>query len=182
MIIGLVGLIVSTIMILFIKMHLAVYVLVLFFGLFNSLRIFVGYILSMELMVPSYRKSFHMTISIIDKFIQIFVPILIYFTGDTKYVILCIILTSVIPLLFIYKAPDSPEFLYTNKQWDKLHAAFKLISKYESVEWKNYKFDKEINLEVTDTNNQSTWIKILRDKRTMRNLMSMCINWSTGAF
>ena len=38
---------------------------------------------------------------------------------------------GVISLLFTYKAPESPEFLYTNKQWDKLHAAFQFISEFE---------------------------------------------------
>ena len=176
---GLIGIIISVVLMHLVNTLYIVYALVLLVGLFHSLRVFTGYILSMELMLPNYRKSFHMAISVADRFTQIFVALSIYFSGEVNYIIAAVVITSATPLIFIHKAPESPEFLYKNKKWDQLHEAFRFISRYESTEWKNVKFQGERNLQIVETNINQNCFDVLRDTKTMRNLFIMCINWST---
>ena len=180
--IGLIGMIIWSILIFFVNLLTIVYLITLITGMFHALRLFPGYILSMELMLPSYRKSFHTTIQIIDKIDAIFIPIFVYFVGNAKDVIYLIIGFWSISAFMVYITPDSPEYLYANGKWKQLHTAFQYICRFESTRWKNFKFDKERNLSIAEVEKKVSLIEALKDSKTRRNLIIMCINWSTWVF
>ena len=180
--IGVVGSLVCIAIIYFVNNLITIYIMLFVYSIFHALRVFIGYIYVMELTPPNSKKFWHMFMQILDKTHAILIPIFIYFTGNAKYPMIFLFFTSLLCAYFIHKAPESPQYLYSNKKWDKLNKGFEYIWSRNYTKWGNYKFDSQVNLVDNDSKHKLSCIEALKDKTNLRNLLIMAFIWSTGSF
>lgn len=128
----------------FVQNNLIVTYLCLFvFGVFVSVRVLVSYLYALELVSQTKKKLWNLVASCTDAVVMIFIAGYFYFIKYGESTIVIYVAFSLLSLYFIYRAPESPQFLYTKKSWDSLHAAFSKISRINNKEWQGFKFDKE---------------------------------------
>ena len=94
-----------------------------------------------------------MILMMIDDMQVITVAGILYYTRDAKVPSLVLIVTSCIPLFFLWHAPESPKFLYANEKWDELRKTFYKLDGKNSKLWSYYKFDAEVKPNVEKTQN-----------------------------
>ena len=117
-----------------------------------SLRMLVGYIFALELVPQSKKKLWNLISQCTDAMIMIFIAGYFYIIQYGESTVLIYTATSILSVIFVYRAPESPQYLYTTKKWEKCHSSFKKISKINRIEWQGYKFDRETNGPIGEFN------------------------------
>lgn len=112
-------------------------------GVFSSLRTLVAFLYAIELVPQAHKKTWNLIAGLTDAITMVFVAGWFYIITYGESTIVIYILTSSLSLYFVFKAPESPQFLYTKKRWLELHESFTKICQINGKEWNGYKFDRE---------------------------------------
>ncbi|CAI2363809.1 unnamed protein product [Moneuplotes crassus] len=180
-IIGIIGSVCCGFLIFVINNIILTYLLMLVLGVFSSLRLLISFLYAMELVPEIQKKTWNLIAGFMDAITMIFVAGWFFIITYGESTIVLYIVTSCLSLYFVYKAPESPQYLYTKKKWGELHASFAQISKINGIEWNGYKFDRE-HLKENEFSIKKSCASMIKDKQTFRNLMIMMMNWSTCSF
>ena len=181
-IVGIIGCIASALLIYANNNQVLTYLCVLVLGVFTTLRILVGYIFALELVPMSRKKLWNLISQCTDAIIVISIGGYFYVIQYGESTIIIYTLISILWLIFIYKSPESPQYLYTTKRWEKCHSSFSKISHINRIEWQGFKFDREDQRNVEEFNIKQSCGSVLKDNKTLKNLFIMLINWSTCSF
>jgi len=100
---------------------------------------------------------------------MIFIAGWFYIITYGESTIILYILSSLLSLYFVFRAPESPQYLYTKKKWEELHSSFTKISKVNKITWTGYKFDRE-HLKEGEFSMKQSCDSMIKDKQTFRNL------------
>lgn len=81
-------------------------------------------------------------------------------------------------LIPVLRAPESPNFLYTQKRYDELREALSTIAYSNGAVFKEIKFLQELYEEEGPTPEVISMLDALKDPVYLKNLIIMTLNWS----
>jgi MFS family permease len=179
--IGILGSVIWSFLIFVIENIIITYLLMFVMGVFVSLRMLLSFIYALELVPSKNKKLWNLIAAFVDGLVMIILAGWFYLILYGESTIVIYIIFSLVSLYYVYKAPESPQYLYSRKKWAELHKAFERISQINHITWQGFKFDKE-HIQVNEFNIKQSWTSMIKDKKTFRNLTIMMINWSTCSF
>jgi MFS transporter, OCT family, solute carrier family 22 (organic cation transporter), member 4/5 len=179
--IGIIGTVLCGLIIFVTNSLILTYLALFIFGIFVSVRVLVSYLYAMELVPQKKKKFWNLIAALTDAVVMISVAGYFYIIKYGESTIVFYLVFSIISLIFVYRAPESPQFLYTKKRWEELHSSFSKISRINNKEWSGFKFDRE-ELRMHEFNIKSSCSSMISDRKTFKNLMIMIINWSSCSF
>jgi MFS family permease len=179
--IGIIGTVLCGLIIFVTNSLILTYLALFIFGIFVSVRVLVSYLYAMELVPQKKKKFWNLIAALTDAVVMISVAGYFYIIKYGESTIVFYLIFSIISLIFVYRAPESPQFLYTKKRWEELHSSFSKISRINNKEWSGFKFDRE-ELRMHEFNIKSSCSSMISDRKTFKNLMIMIINWSSCSF
>lgn len=139
------------------------YFCMLVLGIFVSIRVLVSYLYALELVATKKKKTWNLVAALSDAIIMIIVAFYFYIIKYGESTIVFYMVFSLISLYFVYRAPESPRFLYSKENWEGLHSAFSKISRINNKEWDGFKFDKEGKI-MNEFNIKSSCSSMVKDK------------------
>lgn len=120
-------------------------------GVFVSLRMLLSFIYALELVPSKNKKLWNLIAAFVDGLVMIILAGWFYLILYGESTIVIYIIFSLVSLYYVYKAPESPQYLYSRKKWAELHKAFERISQINHITWQGFKFDKE-HIQVNEFN------------------------------
>ncbi|CAI2386847.1 unnamed protein product [Moneuplotes crassus] len=165
---------------LFVQNIYHIYILTFINGIVGSVRISCSYMYEMEMIPESMKKNINLLSGTMDSLCVIFIAFFYYCTRYGNGILQIYIVFTVIVLVIMTQIPETPRFLYSTKQWDRLHKCFDLFAKMNRGNALTVKFDQEDH-EVEDENGKIR-PPLCEDRRRVINLIAMVFNWCVCSF
>jgi MFS family permease len=115
--IGIIGTIVTSFLIFIISDMFITYILMFVMGIFVSIRLLLSYLFALELVAQSKKKLWNLIAMLFDALVMILLAGWFYLVLYGESAIMIYILFSFVSLWYVYKAPESPQYLYSKKKW-----------------------------------------------------------------